>query len=448
VAAEQKVTQLQAELSAATDELHAAEAEQKQSLDALTQTQAALRRVDDLISSLGPTVPRPDSGPVGPPTLTSLAGRSRPSDPTAVARGERAALVRVLPSRVDRLFAAQQQAATARKAWSASTAEYGAAAGALEELRQQVWSRLADPTFRTAARVLVADADGQQVASSRLAVSDVPAAALDLYRRAAASCPGLSWTVLAAIGSIESDHGRSGAPGVHAGANFAGAMGPMQFLGGTWAAYGADGDGDGTRDVYNPSDAVLGAATYLCANGAGGLAHLADALWAYNHAGWYVDDVLVLALRYGSDGLAAASLSPSPDVNALVDSPNLVLSAAARADLLAGAVDPRVVRILAAASTNHRVAVSVIRTGHATFVEGTDRVSNHYYGRGLDISAVDDVPVASSNNVALEVALAVLTTAPDLRPDEFGSPWPDLGAFPGTFSDADHADHLHLGWRS
>ncbi|MGH9222293.1 MAG: lytic murein transglycosylase [Acidimicrobiales bacterium] len=452
VRAEDEVTRLQAELGTASEALRAAEAEQEQAREELARTEAAIRRLDELIAALRPPPPaRTPSGPTGPPTLTSLAARPVPSDPTAVARGERSRLVRWLPSRVERLFTAQQQTATSRDGWSVKLAEYTVAANRLEEVRQEVWSKLADPTFRSAARVLIAGPDGQQVPPSRLAVSDAPAAALDRYRGAAASCPGLSWTVLAAIGSIESDHGRSPLPGVHSGANVAGAMGPMQFLAGTWAVYGADGDGDGRRDVYNPSDAVLGAATYLCTNGAGGLTHLADAIWAYNHAGWYVDDVLALALRYGSDGLASDTGAPpgaSPDVAALVENPNLELTPWARADLLAGVVDQRLVQVLAAASARHRLTVSVIRTGHSVFVKGTDRVSNHFYGRGIDISAVDGQPVSHTNNAALEVALAVLTTALDFRPDEFGSPWPDLGAFPGTFADADHTDHLHLGWRS
>lgn len=116
---------------------------------------------------------------------------------------------------------------------------------------------------------------------------------LELYKQAAARCRGLSWTVLAAIGQIESGHGRNNGPSI------AGALGPMQFMPGTWEAYGIDGDGDGRAEVMNPDDAVPSAAEYLCANGAGrGGAALADAIWHYNHAGWYVRDVLSLARAY------------------------------------------------------------------------------------------------------------------------------------------------------
>jgi membrane-bound lytic murein transglycosylase B len=114
-----------------------------------------------------------------------------------------------------------------------------------------------------------------------------------LYRAAAATCPGLSWTVLAAIGQVETGHGRN------TNTSSAGAEGPMQFLPSTFASYGVDGNHDGAIDILNPADAIFSAANYLCANGAGlGGEHLANAIWHYNHAGWYVQLVLTLSGRY------------------------------------------------------------------------------------------------------------------------------------------------------
>ena len=115
----------------------------------------------------------------------------------------------------------------------------------------------------------------------------------ELYQAASRTCSGLSWTVLAAIGQVESNHGRN------AGVSSAGAEGPMQFLPSTWAYYKVDGDGDGVADINNPFDAVHGAAKYLCASGAGrGGQSLYDAIFAYNHADWYVKLVLDLSARY------------------------------------------------------------------------------------------------------------------------------------------------------
>ena len=116
-----------------------------------------------------------------------------------------------------------------------------------------------------------------------------------LYHQAATTCPGLSWTVLAAIGQVESGHGRNPST------SSAGAQGPMQFLPSTFARYAVDGNHDGQLDIMNPADAVFTAANYLCANGAGqGGSHLANAIWHYNHAGWYVELVLTLSNRYAA----------------------------------------------------------------------------------------------------------------------------------------------------
>jgi hypothetical protein len=141
---------------------------------------------------------------------------------------------------------------------------------------------------------------------SAAARADIPASYLRLYRRAAGRCPGLPWSVLAAVGKVESDHGRSRLPGVRSGWNAAGAAGPMQFgigvgrAGNAWARYGADFDHDGRRSVYDPGDAIPAAARYLCA--AGAPRRLDRALYAYNHSWAYVAKVKDLAARYRARG--------------------------------------------------------------------------------------------------------------------------------------------------
>ena len=110
-------------------------------------------------------------------------------------------------------------------------------------------------------------------------------------------CPGLSWTVLAAIGQIESgDHAN---PGVSS----AGAEGPMQFLPSTWARWGITAFGEtGPPNIMDPYDAVPAAAEYLCSYGAGqGGAALTRAIYGYNHAAWYVAEVLALAHQYAQE---------------------------------------------------------------------------------------------------------------------------------------------------
>ncbi len=125
-----------------------------------------------------------------------------------------------------------------------------------------------------------------------------PTTYLELFKESAAEyCPGLSWTVLAAIGQIESGDGRNMGP------SSAGALGPMQFLPSTWQAWGIDAFGQtGPPDIMNPYDAVPSAARMLCADGAarGGTA-LYNAIFDYNHADWYVNEVLALAAQYAAE---------------------------------------------------------------------------------------------------------------------------------------------------
>jgi hypothetical protein len=133
--------------------------------------------------------------------------------------------------------------------------------------------------------------------ATNVPTSGVPASYLTLYKASAKMyCPGLSWTVLAAIGQIESGNGANVGP------SSAGALGPMQFLPSTWAVWGIVGFGQaGPPDIMNPLDAVPSAARMLCASGAGNPATLRGAIFAYNHATWYVDEVLALASEYAQN---------------------------------------------------------------------------------------------------------------------------------------------------
>jgi len=137
---------------------------------------------------------------------------------------------------------------------------------------------------------------------SRAARAEIPADYLALYRSSARTCPGLPWGVLAGIGKVETNHGRSGAPGVRSGVNaFGCCAGPMQFNirngpPSTWDHYGRGGN------VYDPRDAIPAAARMLCANGARGGRDLRGAIYAYNHASSYVGQVLELARAYQARG--------------------------------------------------------------------------------------------------------------------------------------------------
>jgi len=134
---------------------------------------------------------------------------------------------------------------------------------------------------------------------SRAAVADLPAGYVRLYRTAGARYR-LPWPVLAAIGKVESDHGRAQLPGVCSGSNWAGACGPMQLgcvpgskAGNAWARYGQG-------SVHDPADAIPAAARYLVDHGA--RRHLDRALYAYNPSWSYVARVKQLARLYASEG--------------------------------------------------------------------------------------------------------------------------------------------------
>ncbi len=134
------------------------------------------------------------------------------------------------------------------------------------------------------------------IPSSSCAGSGVPPVLIPIYQRAATAY-GLGpqgAAVLAGINEIET------AFGSNLNVSSAGAMGWMQFIPSTWDGYGVDANGDGVRDPYNPEDAIYAAANYLSA--AGMPADTYSAIYAYNHADWYVADVLANAACYSGVG--------------------------------------------------------------------------------------------------------------------------------------------------
>src|ERR1019366_4003557 len=118
----------------------------------------------------------------------------------------------------------------------------------------------------------------------------IPPFLLPIYQAAGIQY-NVPWQVLAAINEIETDYGRN------LSVSSAGAVGWMQFLPSTWKTWGVDANGDGVADPYNPVDAIFTAARYLHAAGAS--QNLSGAIFAYNHATWYVQSVLLRAKLIG-----------------------------------------------------------------------------------------------------------------------------------------------------
>ena len=303
---------------------------------------------------------------------------------------------------------------------------------------------------------------GGQEGASSFAVADIPGRYRALYADAAAVCRGLTWQVLAAIGKVESDHGRSSAPGVLSGVNaFGCCAGPMQFNlrngpPSTWDTWGRG-------NVYDPADAIPAAARKLCGDGLArpdqvhgdpcptvrGSAALHVALKRYNNACWYVHEVVTVALRYTAT--AAATLRPSRDpfVVALAHDPHIQTTRShgcdPAPDLASGRLDLRVTSLLAAIAEHATIRVSCLRSGHSKYVKGTRRVSNHTVWRAVDIDRVDGQPVGRYSKAAKRLTRWLDGLQGPLRPAEIGSPFP-IGHRP-YFSDEGHQEHLHIGYR-
>ncbi|WP_017556588.1 C40 family peptidase [Nocardiopsis baichengensis] len=179
------------------------------------------------------------------------------------------------------------------------------------------------------------DPAAQQAQSSGYAEDSIPQNYLELYKEWGDE-KGIPWNILAGVGQVESKHGRWDGPGITEGHNDWGAAGPMQFgaldgsaAGNSWGGepimdaddrpeegYGQDGNEDGVVSVYDPEDAIPAAADYLIAHGIKD--DVREAIYGYNHAWWYVDDVLEWAERY-ADGDFNASGAIETAVNCTVD---------------------------------------------------------------------------------------------------------------------------------
>jgi cell wall-associated NlpC family hydrolase len=172
--------------------------------------------------------------------------------------------------------------------------------------------------------------------------NSVPSNYLAIYQKVGLQY-NIPWTILAGIGTEESNNGQSNLPGVHSLQNGFGAAGPMQIgisgaSSNTWggapvhpasekvAGVATDGNGDGVANVYDPADAIPGAAKYLVEHGAPG--NMAGAIFAYNHAGWYVTAVENFATQYATGGFTVSQVNPGPAASTTGCNPgNSVLAA-------------------------------------------------------------------------------------------------------------------------
>jgi len=176
-----------------------------------------------------------------------------------------------------------------------------------------------------------AGAGAVQPGASTEAANSIPANYLKWFQRVGLQY-NVPWTVLAGIGKVESDDGQTTLTGVITGSNDFGAAGPMQIgidgaSGNQWGGapihpasevvngVATDEDGDGVANVYDPADAIAGAAKYLVEHGA--QQNIPAAIFAYNHADWYVEEVLSWASTYASGGFTVTDVTQGSNAGAV-----------------------------------------------------------------------------------------------------------------------------------
>ena len=196
----------------------------------------------------------------------------------------------------------------------------------------------------------------------------IPPFLLPIYQ-ACGTQYGVPWQVLASINRIET------AFGTNLNVSSAGALGWMQFIPSTWQAYGVDANGDGRKDPFNPVDAICGAARYLKASGAA--TDLRGAIFSYNHADWYVDEVILYAQQYGK--------LPSGLIDSLTG-------------LTEGAHFPVAAKSRYADDISERAAIKRSTPQKGSSGNAADVINDSPNRRSIDIFSAKDAPVVAVND--------------------------------------------------
>jgi hypothetical protein len=246
---------------------------------------------------------------------------------------------------------------------------------------------------------------------------------------------------LAAVARVESNFGKGMSHEQLA------STGPLGITADNWRQYAVDGDDDGKIEHRSPADSAATLARMIWAAG-----DLRAGLFQHNHAEWYVDAVLNDAeAMSGSCQVKTVAYSvalPGP-TNAPINWANVELSNQLEmVDIQSGSIDPRILNILGAISQQHQVRISALRSDHSKFTS-SGNVSNHYYGRAMDIAAIDGVPCTdvSPDGPCGTIARQLGALPAGQEPTELIYCFdPDGPANPNGFAQADHCDHVHVGF--
>jgi hypothetical protein len=244
---------------------------------------------------------------------------------------------------------------------------------------------------------------------------------------------------LAAIARLESDYGRGMS------AEDLETRGPMGISDSNWERFAVDGDGDGKAQRQSPGDSASTLARMIWAAG-----DLRAGIFEHNHASWYIEEVLEqagpLAGKCRVRTVSYAIALPGP-TSVPINWENLELSNSLELwDLQQGRIDPRVIALIAAISQDHKIRISSLRSDHSMNTS-SGNVSNHYFGRAVDIAAIDGVPctVTTPESPCGTMAQALAQLPPGQMPTELIFCFDPDGPGP-AWAQADHCDHIHAGY--
>ena len=246
------------------------------------------------------------------------------------------------------------------------------------------------------------------------------------------------WT-LAAIARLESNFGRGMDP------KQLRTLGPLGLDKMEWSHYGVDGDEDGRIRHADIADSAATLARLMWSRGG-----IEPGVFTHNQAAWYVDAVAAEAEQLEGKCIVSSkewTLILPGDVASQINWQNLTLSDSLELhDLQAGLLDQRVVGLLALMTKAHQITITALRSDHSEMT-ASGNVSNHFYGRAMDIAAVDGVSCTDTSPTApcAELGYALAQLPPPLHPTELIYCF-DLDGPGPAFSLPDHCDHIHAGY--
>lgn len=244
---------------------------------------------------------------------------------------------------------------------------------------------------------------------------------------------------LAAVAKLESNYGKGMTKAQLAG------TGPLGLDATEWQRFGVDGDNDGKIDHSSPADSAATLARLIWSRG-----DLEAGIFSHNQAQWYVQAVLLEAnqmdgkckVTHAAWPILYGSSSPTQ-----INWSNLSVSSSLEMqDLRDGALDPRIMKLLATITQSHSLTLSATRSDHS-MLTASGNVSNHYFGRAIDIAVVDGVSCTNVSPSApcAEVGRMMTLLPADIHPTELIYCF-DLDGPGPAFALPDHCNHVHAGF--